>query len=366
MVCDLDVLDAALQRIDDDRARQEPRSHPPRRRRGRHGRGVRPLGARLPRRRDPRQRCSRRWRCACGRTRCRSVDTATDSTDPVDGEHRARRVVAHPRVARAGDRRPPLPSPNGRGGRARGTPRIEFVSHRSAQSRCRDAHGVVLVDSLAAWSVAPWVLRDRQPRRPLAAILHQPPGGVGQGAAPHRGAAPGRPAALPPLRPADRREHRHSRTTSSTDTACPPSESASSNRAATCRSTRRRRGRPAQRTPDRPALRRQLAPQQGRARTARRRGRAPSSTSLTLHLVGRTDVDAGYTARLQAAPRRSRPRRAGRRPRPGHRDRRSPGCTPAPTRSSCRATPRRTAPCSPRRCAPGSRRSAGGRATCPT
>ena len=59
--------------------------------------------------------------------------------------------------------------------------RIEFIS-TGLRNPLPDAHGVVLVDSLAAWSVAPWVLRERQPRRPLAAILHQPPGGVGQGA----------------------------------------------------------------------------------------------------------------------------------------------------------------------------------------
>jgi glycosyltransferase involved in cell wall biosynthesis len=57
---------------------------------------------------------------------------------------------------------------------------VDFVSvhpHRDPLSRPTD---VVLVDSIAAWSVAPWVLLSRR-RPPLAAVLHQPPGGVGQG-----------------------------------------------------------------------------------------------------------------------------------------------------------------------------------------
>src|SRR5829696_5114867 len=57
---------------------------------------------------------------------------------------------------------------------------IDFVSvhaYRDPLSRPAD---VVLVDSIAAWSVAPWVLSGRG-RPPLAAVLHQPPGGVGQG-----------------------------------------------------------------------------------------------------------------------------------------------------------------------------------------
>ena len=46
MVCDLDVLDAALQADPRAARRQEPRPDPSRRRRGGHRRGVRPLGAR--------------------------------------------------------------------------------------------------------------------------------------------------------------------------------------------------------------------------------------------------------------------------------------------------------------------------------
>ncbi len=118
--------------IDSIVARQEPRSDPPRRRRRRHGRSVRALGARLPRRRDPRHRCANpggarvgeldvvRWIQRPARLTCRR-------------EHRARRVVADPRIADPGDRRPPLPSPNGRGGR--GTRRADRVHlDRPAQS----------------------------------------------------------------------------------------------------------------------------------------------------------------------------------------------------------------------------------------
>jgi glycosyltransferase involved in cell wall biosynthesis len=39
---------------------------------------------------------------------------------------------------------------------------------------------VVLVDSIAAWRVAPWV-RLRASTRPLAAVVHQPPGGIDHG-----------------------------------------------------------------------------------------------------------------------------------------------------------------------------------------
>jgi glycosyltransferase involved in cell wall biosynthesis len=59
---------------------------------------------------------------------------------------------------------------------------IEFRSTTVGRNPWRPPYGVPLVDSLAAWSVAPWMpWRDR--RRPMAAILHQPPGGIGHGAA---------------------------------------------------------------------------------------------------------------------------------------------------------------------------------------
>jgi glycosyltransferase involved in cell wall biosynthesis len=55
---------------------------------------------------------------------------------------------------------------------------IEFVSLSRWQDPLRRARGVVVVDSITAWSVAPWMLTRRG--RPVAAILHQPPGGIGQ------------------------------------------------------------------------------------------------------------------------------------------------------------------------------------------
>jgi glycosyltransferase involved in cell wall biosynthesis len=66
---------------------------------------------------------------------------------------------------------------------------VEFVSTSGWRSPLRATHGVVLVDSLTAWSVAPWLIARRligdrltgRRRQPVAAILHQPPGGVGQG-----------------------------------------------------------------------------------------------------------------------------------------------------------------------------------------
>ena len=57
---------------------------------------------------------------------------------------------------------------------------LEFISISGLRNPFRRARGLVVVDSITAWSVAPWVVVDRR-RRPLAAILHQPPGGVGQG-----------------------------------------------------------------------------------------------------------------------------------------------------------------------------------------
>ena len=59
---------------------------------------------------------------------------------------------------------------------------IEFISVPWFRNPLRRARGLVLVDSLAAWAVAPYVTAGRHRGAPLAAILHQPPGGVGQGA----------------------------------------------------------------------------------------------------------------------------------------------------------------------------------------
>ncbi len=55
---------------------------------------------------------------------------------------------------------------------------VEFVSLARWQNPFPRSRGVVVVDSITAWSVAPWMLTRRS--RPVAAILHQPPGGIGQ------------------------------------------------------------------------------------------------------------------------------------------------------------------------------------------
>jgi glycosyltransferase involved in cell wall biosynthesis len=67
--------------------------------------------------------------------------------------------------------------------------RVEFVSARPTRNSLKAARGdVVVVDSIAAALVAPWSWRydtrhdDRLDRlSPLAAILHQPPGGIDHG-----------------------------------------------------------------------------------------------------------------------------------------------------------------------------------------
>jgi glycosyltransferase involved in cell wall biosynthesis len=61
---------------------------------------------------------------------------------------------------------------------------IEFISASAFRNPWRDARGIVLIDSITAWSVAPWMALGKH-RGPFAAILHQPPGGVGVSAA-HR------------------------------------------------------------------------------------------------------------------------------------------------------------------------------------
>jgi glycosyltransferase involved in cell wall biosynthesis len=67
--------------------------------------------------------------------------------------------------------------------------RVEFVSARWTSNPLREARGdVVVVDSIAAAIAAPWSWRydaspgnRRERRPPLAAILHQPPGGIDHG-----------------------------------------------------------------------------------------------------------------------------------------------------------------------------------------
>jgi glycosyltransferase involved in cell wall biosynthesis len=58
---------------------------------------------------------------------------------------------------------------------------VQFVTLSRWQNPLPRSRGVVVVDSITAWSVAPWVVL-RRPDRPLAAMLHQPPGGIGQSA----------------------------------------------------------------------------------------------------------------------------------------------------------------------------------------
>jgi glycosyltransferase involved in cell wall biosynthesis len=55
---------------------------------------------------------------------------------------------------------------------------VEFVALSRWQNPFHRARGVVVVDSITTWSVAPWMLT--RPSGPVAAILHQPPGGIGQ------------------------------------------------------------------------------------------------------------------------------------------------------------------------------------------
>src|ERR1700756_2163047 len=63
----------------------------------------------------------------------------------------------------------------------------EFVPVRGWPDPFTLAHGdVVLGDSIAAWLVALWAQRAANRRRPLAAILHQPPGGIDHSAARRR------------------------------------------------------------------------------------------------------------------------------------------------------------------------------------
>ncbi len=59
--------------------------------------------------------------------------------------------------------------------------RVDFVAARWSRPPWAGFAGdVVLVDSIAAARVAPWAAA-RRPRQPLAAILHQPPGGIDHG-----------------------------------------------------------------------------------------------------------------------------------------------------------------------------------------
>ena len=61
--------------------------------------------------------------------------------------------------------------------------KVEFTSARPMRNPLGGVGAdVVLVDSIAAARAAPWAgARARRPRRPLAAVLHQPPGGIDHG-----------------------------------------------------------------------------------------------------------------------------------------------------------------------------------------
>jgi glycosyltransferase involved in cell wall biosynthesis len=57
--------------------------------------------------------------------------------------------------------------------------RLDIMSVSAHHDPFRQVAGVALVDSLAASAIAPWVLAGRHRAHPLAAIVHQQPGGVG-------------------------------------------------------------------------------------------------------------------------------------------------------------------------------------------
>jgi glycosyltransferase involved in cell wall biosynthesis len=57
---------------------------------------------------------------------------------------------------------------------------IEFVPITQLANPIRRAGGHILVDSLVAWAVAPWFLLRRS-HRPIAAMVHQAPGGIDHG-----------------------------------------------------------------------------------------------------------------------------------------------------------------------------------------
>jgi glycosyltransferase involved in cell wall biosynthesis len=59
--------------------------------------------------------------------------------------------------------------------------RIDFASPRLTHDPLVARADVILIDSIAAATVAPWLARPRRRDRPLAAILHQPPGGIDHG-----------------------------------------------------------------------------------------------------------------------------------------------------------------------------------------
>jgi glycosyltransferase involved in cell wall biosynthesis len=59
--------------------------------------------------------------------------------------------------------------------------RIDFADAKLTHDPFAAPADVILIDSIAAAVVAPWLGRRRRRDRPLAAILHQPPGGIDHG-----------------------------------------------------------------------------------------------------------------------------------------------------------------------------------------
>ena len=268
----------------------------------------------------------------------------------------------------AGDRRAPLPPPDGRGGAGAGRRASSSSPYRLAATRSAEARGVVVVDSITAWSVAPWVAARSAAGRPARG---DPPPAAGRrraGPAAHGAAAPARPGVLPALRPADRREHGARPRARATTTACPRRGCCVVEPGQRPAARRRRDGRrPAPRPPRSPCSASATGCRTRACWSCSTRSRRCPTDHVTLHLAGRADVDVGLH-RPGARPARARPTwpdrvvvhgavsrdEVGRALRRRRRVRRS------------RATPRRTERCTARRWRPGSRRSAGGRATCPT
>ena len=94
------------------------------------------------------------------------------------------RVAGDAWIVGTAHRRLPLSPADGGGGRM--TPGSSSFRRGGRQPPHPVAPDVVVVDSIAAALAAPWSWRyDATPGPPLAAILHQPPGGIDHGG-PHR------------------------------------------------------------------------------------------------------------------------------------------------------------------------------------
>ena len=187
----------------------------------------------------------------------------------------ADRLPGDARVAGAADRRAPVPPAHGRG-RGAADAVVEFISAATFRNPLRRPAGSCS-STATAWSVAPWARCRVAPiGRRGRRILHQPPGGVGQGRVRTGVAAPVRPGALPALRPAHRGQRRARPGRGRRPTGWPPSGCAWSSPGAISPWTiGDPTPRPAPRSAHRPAQCRQLVAEQGRARAARRGRHAP-------------------------------------------------------------------------------------------